>query len=285
MSDIPSPLKSWSVFFAALCAAAIVLVAGLGQRGGHDDNRAAYPYELAPHRALYSLSLSRLHSGSQVVDVQGQMVYEFLPDCEGSLTQHSFDVRYGYVDRPAVRSQNHFSLYESHNGQQLDFITQRKAGGKLYQTLRGQADLGRGRVVFSQPEGEEQELAEGALFPVAHTRALLDVIQKGGSHFNAPLYDGSDLQGATGVNVVIGGTPPPYEGENTDIDAALLGGPASRVHIGFFPQESADFAAEYEMSAIFHHNGVMRNIEIAYDDFAIRQDLIALEALEPVCTP
>ena len=50
-----------------------------------------------------------------------------------------------------------------------------------------------------------------------------------------------------------------------------------------FPLHSESEVADYEMSIVFHENGVISDMFIEYDDFSVRQKLLALEPLESGC--
>lgn len=286
MINMEQDQKSWAIFITAILCAVIILIAGFSQKEKPQANLSLYPHELAPHRALYDISLISARSGSQIIDVKGQMMYEFIPDCEGSLTNHQFNMQYFYADQPVTKLKSNFSLYETHDGQELDFITQRKSGNKVFQKFTGHASQKSKEVTFASPTQMTQTLSKDALFPTAHTRELIKAIEKSKTTYNAGLFDGSDLEGSTNTFTVINKAATPVNAQNLNdtIDSALLQSPAHHLQIAFFPENSDQFAAEYEMSSIFHQNGVMRNIKIAYDDFSIQQELIALEALESSCS-
>ena len=54
--------------------------------------------ELLPHRASYLLSLGRNLSGSDVVNVQGVMAYEFADACDGWTTTQKARLKFFYDD-------------------------------------------------------------------------------------------------------------------------------------------------------------------------------------------
>ena len=54
--------------------------------------------ELLAHRASYLLSMGHSQSGSDVVDVQGVMVYEFTDACDGWTTTQKARIQFYYDD-------------------------------------------------------------------------------------------------------------------------------------------------------------------------------------------
>ncbi|MCF8496028.1 MAG: cell envelope integrity EipB family protein [Alphaproteobacteria bacterium] len=248
---------------------------------------------LAPHKALYEVTLVSTRSGSQVINVAGKMLYEWQPDCEGWLSNHRFDLVYEYADTPAMKVQSDFSTYETFDGRTMDFASTRKNDNALFQELRGHAQIGRnpdkkgGEAVYTLPGDLSFDLPEGGLFPMSHTLGVLDRIKQGHAVYSAVVFDGSDENGPVEINTVIGqpvdalkilGPHLPPE-----VDTSLLKTPARRLRLAFFPLEDTADTPDYEMGIIFHNNGIISDMLIDYEGFSITQKLIALESLDTAC--
>lgn len=244
---------------------------------------------LAPHKALYNIELVSTKSGSQIVNVSGQMLYEWQPSCDAWTSNHRFNLSYEYADSPAMRITSDFSTYETYDGRSLNFSSQRKRDGRLFEELRGQATIdenGKGTALYTKPKGLEFELPEGALFPAGHTLGVLDAIARGKKFYKAVIFDGSDEQGPVEVNTFIGDIVDVlalHPDLPEEVDRALLVSPGRKVRLAFFPLSGEESTADYEMSMVFHDNGVVSEMHVEYDDFSIRQNLIALESLENAC--
>jgi hypothetical protein len=63
---------------------------------------AAFAVEIAPHRALYSLTLGSSKSSSGVVGASGAMVYEWGETCDGWTVQQRFRLRLQYAEQDGV---------------------------------------------------------------------------------------------------------------------------------------------------------------------------------------
>jgi len=105
---------------------------------------------------------------------------------------------------------------------------------------------------------------------------------------NRTLFDGSDMDGPIEVNAFIGKEANAIARIETSpqIDIGLLNGAAKDVQMAFFPlMDEEVFVADYEMDALFHENSVISDMYIDYNEFSIRQKLVALEKLDvkPVC--
>ncbi len=240
--------------------------------------------DLAPHKALYDISLTSKSSGSQIVNIKGKMFYETKSSCGGWVTHHQFNIRYEYADGPGMAIKSDFSTYESFDGGSLSFSTRRLRDGEVYEEYRGQAIMNQdiAEANFSVPEGGSFELPEGAVFPVGHTRELIRQARRKTKFFKAVVFDGSDSEGPVDINSFIGELPPSKKiASGKKINSELLEGPAWPVRMAVFPVLSESPTAEYEMSMVFHDNGIVSDMDIDYGNFSVRQELTALEEIEP----
>lgn len=286
--------KNQTIRRALALGAALFFLVAAGWIFVHQES-AAEPVEdkalaagLAPHKALYAIALESTRSGSQIVNIDGQMMYEWYPSCEAWISNHRFNLSYEYADSPALRVTSDFSTFEPFDGAHLNFTSQRKRDGELFEELRGHAVTSPdrlGEAVFTLPKDLEFDLPEGTLFPIGHTLSVLDKIRQGKKFYKAVIFDGSDEEGPVEVNVFIGQDVNVMAQikPSADIDAALLNTPAHKVQLAFFPLQDPSPTPDYEMTVIFHENGVISDMVIAYDDFSISQKLVALDVLAPSC--
>ncbi|MAE52404.1 MAG: hypothetical protein CMH27_11395 [Micavibrio sp.] len=239
---------------------------------------------MLPHKALYEIRLSGKKSGTQIVNIAGQMMYEWETGCEGWTTNHKFNLLYEYADAAPMRVTSDFSTYEPFDGQTLNFNAQRRRGGEIFEEIRGYAALnddGAGHVDFRIPDDLTYDLPVGTLFPMQHTLAVLKNIRDGKRFFNAVIFDGSDQDGPVEINAFIGEAVNAAEIVKQDdkIDSELLGAQAYNVQLAFFPLAKKEAYAEYEMELVFHENGIISDMSVDYQDFAVTQKLVALEAM------
>ncbi len=242
-----------------------------------------------PHKALYDIYLSSKKSSAKVANIHGKMVYEWQPSCDAWVSSHHFDVTYEYAETPPMRITSDFSTYESFDGKGFNFTSQRKREGLVFEELRGnvvaQDTDYPNEAVYSIPEDLVFELPEGTLFPMAHTLDVLDKIKGGQKFYNATMFDGSDEEGPVDINSFIGKSASftPDEEYKKHIDTTLVENEAWKLRLAFFPLSSFEETSDYEMSVIFHENGVISDMEIEYDDFSVVQKLVAIEKLGSNC--
>ncbi len=243
--------------------------------------------DLVPHKALYNVQLVATHSGSQILNISGQMIYEWKPSCDAWVTDHRFKLNYEYADSPGMKITSDFSTFESADGKNFDFTSRRQRDGDLYQEIRGRADNDidakkhGGKAFYSLPENLTYDLTPGTLFPMGHTLALLDSAKAGKKFFSASVFDGSDEDGPIEINAFIGKKVDPLAAitDFKNIDKDLLKGPAWNVRMAVFPLSNQEESSDYEMSLVFSENGIISDMLIEYDDFSVTQKLVALEKI------
>lgn len=245
---------------------------------------------IAAHKAIYDIRLKGIKSGSQVVNISGQMLYEWQPSCDGWVANHRFNLFYEYADSPATRITSDFSTFEAFDGKSLDFTSQRKRDGQVFEELRGRADIGsdgkKSAAVYTLPDGLKFDLPEGALFPMIHTLEVLDAAAANKKIFHAVVFDGADEEGPVEINAVIGKQVDDIATQEfpKEVDKELLKSPAHKIRLAFFPMKDDTGISDYEMDIILHNNGIVSDMFIDYDDFSISQKLVALEPVKSGCT-
>lgn len=240
---------------------------------------------MAPHKALYNIELASTRSGSQILNISGKMFYEWKPKCDAWSTDHRFNLSYEYADSPGMQITSDFSTYEMIDGSAFDFTSRRKRGGALYEELRGHAEIVKGKpgeAIFSVPKDLSYDLEAGSLFPMGHTIEMIRQARAGNKFFSAKVFDGSDGDGPVEINTFIGSKANPLSvvKASPQLDMGLINTPAWNIRMAVFPLSNPSENSDYEMSMVFHDNGVVSDMLIEYGDFSVRQKLVAIEKLE-----
>ncbi len=238
---------------------------------------------LQPHKALYDINLVATRSGSQIVNIKGQMFYEWKQTCEGYITDHRFKLKYEYTDSPATQITSDFSTYERLDGSEFNFSSRRKRNQDIYEEYRGIAALDDQNIqaTYTIPEEESFEFSADSYFPMGHTVEMLRQAMMGNKFFNAVVFDGSDDEGPIEINTFIGEAVNPMAliEPSKKLDMELLNNKAWKVQMAVFPIFDKAETSDYEMKMVFHENGVISDMFIDYDDFSVTQKLVALEAI------
>jgi hypothetical protein len=251
---------------------------------------AAIATEIAPHRALYSLSLASTKSASGVVAASGAMVYEWGETCDGWTVQQRFLLRLQYAEQDNVEVSSTLVTWESKDGLRYRFNERRLRNGELDEEIKGGAKLdGKGKggtAEFTKPETRQLNLPDGTVFPTEHTLLLIERGQAGESFVSRKVFDGATVENAGQITAVIGPPlrPSPAEKDEKLPESPLLNRPSWRVRLAFFPAESKAEQPDYELGMKLLDNGVSQDMTLDYGDYVIRAKLDDIEALpRPGC--
>ena len=252
---------------------------------------------LAPHRAVYEITLDRSRGGSGVSDMSGRMVYELKgSECEGYTQTMRFVTRMTNQEGSTVLTDMRSSSTEDASARNFRFSSSQYKDSKLSESTDGGAarsgPSGEVKVELTRPERKEVQLKPNVFFPIQHSIALIAAAEKGNTVFQADLYDGSEKgQKVYATTAYIGRMH--AAGYNKRLPAAksgerLDGLKAWPVSISYFEpgSDKQDAAPSYELAFLYFENGVSRRLYIDYGEFAIRGSLKEIVFLEPgKCPP
>jgi len=253
---------------------------------------SAWAGVVAPHRALYALTLDSVkpNSNSGVVGAQGSLGYEWGEACDGWTIEQRYKLTIQYEEDQPLEIGSSFVTWESKDGLSYRFNERKTKNGQPDDELHGTATLGAkggaGKAEFDKPKQQSFDLPAGSYFPTAHTLML---IRKGeaGEHFVAArVFDGSSFDGATLISAVIGPTitaGTPYD--DTTIKSPLLNHPSWDVQLGFFSEaDKEQDTPDYQLGMRLVDDGVSSSMSIDYGDYLIKATLKKIEALpKPAC--
>jgi len=247
---------------------------------------------LAPHRAVYEITLDRSRGGSGVSDMSGRMVYELKgSECEGYTQTMRFVTRMTNQEGTTVVTDMRSSSTEDASARNFRFTSSQYKDSKLSETTDGGAarsgPAGEVKVELTRPERKEVQLKRDVFFPIQHSIALIAAAEKGDRVFQADLYDGSEKgQKVYATTAYIGRMH--AAGYNKRLPAAksaerLDGLKVWPVSISYFEAgaDKQDAVPAYELAFLYYENGVSRRLYIDYGEFAIRGSLKEIAFLEP----
>jgi len=233
----------------------------------------------APHRAVYRMTLHSARNSSKISDVRGAMMFEQADVCDGWTTEQRFQLRFSYVEGEETDMTTNYTMWEAKNGLRYRFNVRKLVNGETDEEIRGSARVksrgGPGEAHYLMPDASTSKLPKGALFPTAHTLALLNKAARGEKFYNRVVFDGADAEGASEVNAVIAKGRPFV----TTIDSPLLRGQTMwPIRMAFFASDGAE-TPEYEISSRLLANGVVGGMQIDYGDFIVDVELEKIETL------
>src|SRR5690349_8740212 len=114
--------RRFEPFVCAVAAVAIIASGG-----------AASGAEIAPHRALYAMTLGAARNDSGVVDARGTMDYEWGETCDGWTIEQRYRLRMRYAETPDVDIVSSFVTWESKDGLRYRFNQKQTRNGEVDQ--------------------------------------------------------------------------------------------------------------------------------------------------------
>lgn len=243
--------------------------------------------DITPHRALYTMRLTRSGSDSGVSAARGTMAYQWGETCDGWIVEQNYRLVMSYADSASdVAITSNFVTWESKDGLRYRFNQRETRNDATDEDIRGSAALdgpGKGGVAaFEMPKDKSFKLPAGTIFPSAHTILLIDRAKAGDTFIARQVFDGTTVDGAALVSTVIG---PKIEPDAAGVGKSpLLNIAGWRMRLAFFPSDPKQEAPDYELGMLLLDNGVSRNMVIDYGDYAITASLDDIEAIKkPGC--
>jgi hypothetical protein len=252
---------------------------------------AASTVRLAPHRAVYDMTLGVTRNSASVTGVRGRMVYEITGNaCDGWTQNMRLVTEMSTTEGQPTVSDMRSSTWEDGVANLFRFNTSQLRDQKPGEATMGDAKRAAGgpvSVELTKPAKSTVTLPPDTYYPVQHSIALIEAARAGKTTTRANLYDGSEKGdkaydtlariGRKADTAAIKALPAMKGGDATL--AALAAWPVS---ISYFEpgKEKQDATPVYELSFLFFENGVSRKLVIDYGDFSIKGEISEIEMLD-----
>jgi hypothetical protein len=245
---------------------------------------------IAPHRAVYDISLKRTQDGSGVQSAKGRMVFEVTGSaCEGYRMRQRMIVNIGDEEGNNGILDFRITTFESGDGDTYDFDSRTTLNKDVVEEVEGKArrEGSKIEVSLTQPTKKTIELDSGVLFPSQHLQAIIDAALADRRVLSADIYEGDGAGDASdAATAAIGGAMP------VGVDSPLRNGVRRwPISVGYFepakPKKDDGFGEEmpsYQMSFTLYENGVTNDLVMDYGTYALAGSLKTIEALaKPTC--
>jgi hypothetical protein len=256
---------------------------------------------LAPHRAVYRVSLGSAASGSGVAGARGAMLYQFAEGCDGWTLENRVYLLMQYDEDDEVETTWEFASWEAKDGKSYRFRVRHNRNGEILEDIQGGATLAPGEGAkkgkggraaraggvarFSRPAPRQVGLPPGSQFPTQHLKALLAAARGGERQLTRVVFDGSSLDNPYVVNAVIA-KPARARGATAGPGplAALGESRSWRMHLAFFPIGNKEPLPEYEIVVRYRDDGIAEEIRQDFGNFSLVLAPHQIEALpRPDC--
>jgi hypothetical protein len=241
---------------------------------------------LAPHRAVYDLSLAQSGGSRSLDNAQGRIAFDFGGDaCDGYTLKYRQVTVLDSAETGSKTLDVRTATFESPDGKMIRFKTDSLTEGVSSDNVDGSADLKDGKlsIRLSGPRRETLNVAAEPIFPTEHMKRLIEAARAGGGTLAVKLYDGSDNgKKVYDTLALIGHRIEP--GAGTNLEAAAKTPELAKLArwpmtISYYTARSGDQTPVYTISFELYENGVSRALKLDYGDFALKGELASLEVL------
>ncbi len=275
ISVAPVRLGFVAMFAAATCAAFAQGPAG--------------SVKLAPHVAIYDLTLTSSRGRRSLEGVRGRIVYDFSGSaCEGYALNFRQVTELDSGEGKVALSDLRTATWEEGEGKSFRFKSQNYMDQKQIGDVDGRADRGKASVAvkLSKP-GDKRFDAGKVVFPTEHMRLLIEAAQAGKTLLEIAVYDGSESGEKIyqSLSVIGRRIEPDKKPSDAAADKDTLAGLARwPVTISYFDkigkkteEQPGEQTPIYAISFEMYENGISRALRLDYGDFVIDGKMSSLE--------
>jgi hypothetical protein len=244
---------------------------------------------IAPHRAIYEITLKDASKRSGIKNMKGRMVYEVRGnECDGISLQYRFLTRIT-TGKDQFLSDQRTSTFESADGKSFNFLTKSFLNEQLEETVKGvakQISDGSVNVVLDSPSSQEFDFSK-ASFLTSYLVEMLELAKKGEHFLRGDLFDGSDGGDETISTSSFISNPKSITDSkhqhSEDIINDLKPLQAWSVSMSYFKKNigaTAEHLPIFESSFLLFENGVSSDLIMRYPDYSLTGKLSKLEMFD-----
>ena len=254
---------------------------------------AAQAATVAPHLAVYDLTLLRANEGATLQSATGRLAFEIEgSSCEGFTVSFRMATKYRPKEGEVTLMDTTTTTFEGPGS--LDFRHQMKE--RIDGTPR---DDYRIKMTRATPEAEGQgsistkpnepfTVPAGALLPMQHQLRLMALGEAGGGRDSSVVFDGSEEGKAFRAISFVGKEKPAGSlardaGNPAAAPLKALG--AWPTTVSYFALDGSSETPDYQVSFDMYENGVATGLVLDYGEFALSGTLAELKMLETSSCP
>lgn len=263
----------------SLCMIAVVTLATV------TTVSSAWAEGLASHRAAYNVGLAWARDGVGIENATGQVAYGVEKSCDGWILAQTGTMNL-HLPTGAVAAQTlHYSSWEADDSTRYRFSVAAEGGDA--EIILGNAEIQPGAdgwVRFSRPEPLDVKLPAGTLFPVQHTKFLIERARAGKPQAESYIFEGTEVGDVKLVVAFINPLGEAAKAVMKKVGGPLLNRPGWSFRLAYFDPQDQTGEPLYEVEADMLDNGIAPRWVLDYGDYAIEMDITKIESLpKPDC--
>ena len=226
------------------------------------------------HRATYELDLWDSGFDSTVQAVQGKSLYAVHRHCDGWERVEKFITDYSFATGESQRFTTQAEAWESHEGNQLSFLSREHSPNNGLQNFEGYVNLfadDLGEAVFIGDDDGRVALPKNTHLPMHYLALLLEQARASERLYQTHLFIGGALDDSFYfVSAFIG----KRQTASPEIDLGTWATPHYwPLRLAYFTPDTPnpiDAEPQYEIELNMQENGIIRSYLIDYGDFSVR---------------
>lgn len=267
-----------NLFFSA------TILCGLPAASATAEPSAPAVGALAPHRAIYELSLLRSSGANSIVNAHGRIAFDFTgSSCDGYVQNFRQVTEMQPSEGAARVSDMRSATFESGDASNYRFKIETKIENRVAEDTDGKArkpENAKLAIQLVKPKPQQMDFSGEIFFPTEHVRHLIDAARKGETFVEAKVYDGSgDGSKVFDTTAIIGkaaSAPPSEKGLQSEQIKSVRRWPVS---ISYFEPGKKDGQPAYVLSIDMYENGVSGALRLDYGEFALKGEMTELTLL------
>lgn len=279
----PHSRFAWPVVLALVGLAAAVSISAA-------QTTTPAPVTLAPHRAVYEITLDPKKPARSLDSASGRLAYDLTGDaCTGYATTYRQVTILESAESGRRAVDTRMTTLEEPGQAGFRFKIDSSANGAVTEAGDGRARRqGAGYVVsMTRPRAEERKLSGEVVFPSEHLKRIIAAAQQGATTLAVKVFDGSEegklvydtltvigakLEGAAGLEEALREVP------------GMAAMPRWPVRVSYFKPGEGDRSPSYAVAFELFANGVSRAVKMDYTDFVLDAALSRLSLYPaPAC--
>ena len=248
---------------------------------GKSPSASAIP--LAPHRAMYKITLLRATGSKSPTGARGRVSYEFNGSaCEGYSQTFRQVTEMQPAEGSTRMSDMRSATFEDGEGRTFSFDIKTSSDQNPPDVVDGHAEREGGPVLairLSKPNEQTVDVGNDVLFPTAHLMRIISAAKSGQQVLDVKVFDGSDdgkkVYDTTTVigRQLVGPASDPGPAHALALDAM----PRWPVTIAYFEEGRKDQMPAYVLGFELYENGVSRALRFDYGDFVLAGQMVSLD--------
>lgn len=244
---------------------------------------------LAPHRAIYVLSLVSGTGTKAPTQAQGRISFDFSGSaCDGYIQNFRQTTELQPDEGSSRVSDMHSATFEAGDNHEFRFKIKSLVDDALSEDIDGLAKRGKDgklAIELTKPKREKRDISGAVLFPTEHMQHILAAARAEQNILEAQIYDGSGGGSKVFDTLTIIGKPleKPASEKAAQLEA-LKNMRQWPVKISYFEAGRKDEQPSYVLSFDLYENGVSRALKLDYGDFVLAGEMTELTLLPvPKC--